>query len=41
MSAILSVQGASAPVKKKSFLSTFTRLNLLKLARAVIPAAVL
>ncbi len=24
MSAILSVQGASAPVKKKSFLSTFT-----------------
>ncbi|EHI6978466.1 conjugal transfer protein TraA, partial [Salmonella enterica subsp. enterica serovar Typhimurium] len=26
MSAILSVQGASAPVKKKSFLSTFTRL---------------
>ncbi|HAK0381751.1 TPA: type IV conjugative transfer system pilin TraA [Salmonella enterica] len=41
MSAILSVQGASAPVKKKSFFSTFTRLNLLKLARAVIPAAVL
>ncbi|EDM8565500.1 conjugal transfer protein TraA, partial [Salmonella enterica subsp. enterica serovar Enteritidis] len=41
MSAILSVQGASAPVKKKSFFSEFTRLNLLKLARAVIPAAVL
>ncbi|EBJ4207127.1 type IV conjugative transfer system pilin TraA [Salmonella enterica] len=41
MSAILSVQGASAPVKKKSFMSTFTRLNLLKAARAVIPAAVL
>ncbi|OPL98549.1 type IV conjugative transfer system pilin TraA [Salmonella enterica subsp. enterica serovar Enteritidis] len=36
MSAILSVQGASAPVKKKSFFSEFTRLNLLKLARAVL-----
>ncbi|HIB1683783.1 TPA: type IV conjugative transfer system pilin TraA [Salmonella enterica subsp. enterica serovar Muenchen] len=41
MSAILSVQGASAPVKKKSFFPVFTRLNLLKAARAVIPAAVL
>ncbi|EHH6953714.1 type IV conjugative transfer system pilin TraA, partial [Escherichia coli] len=37
----LSVQGASAPVKKKSFFSKFTRLNMLRLARAVIPAAVL
>ncbi|WP_312698625.1 type IV conjugative transfer system pilin TraA, partial [Escherichia coli] len=27
MDAVLSVQGASAPVKKKSFFSTFTRLN--------------
>lgn len=41
MNAILSVQGASAPVKKKSFFSKFTRLNMLRLARAVIPAAVL
>ncbi|EAV6547795.1 type IV conjugative transfer system pilin TraA [Salmonella enterica] len=41
MSASLSVQGASAPVKKKSFFSVFTPLNLLKAARAVIPAAVL
>ncbi|HAF2746634.1 TPA: type IV conjugative transfer system pilin TraA [Salmonella enterica] len=41
MSASLSVQGASAPVKKKSFFSIFTPLNLLKAARAVIPAAVL
>lgn len=41
MSAVVSVQGASAPVKKKSFFSVFTRLNLLKAARAVIPAAVL
>ena len=32
MNAVLSVQGASAPVKKKSFFSKFTRL---------IPAAVL
>ncbi|MBB9716513.1 conjugal transfer protein TraA, partial [Escherichia coli] len=39
MDAILSVQGASAPVKKKSFFSKFTRLNMLRLARAVIPAA--
>ncbi|HCU6124709.1 TPA: type IV conjugative transfer system pilin TraA, partial [Escherichia coli] len=38
---VLSVQGASAPVKKKSFFSKFTRLNMLRLARAVIPAAVL
>lgn len=29
MSAILSVQGASAPVKKKSFFSEFTRLKAL------------
>ncbi len=28
-------------VKKKSFFSKFTRLNMLRLARAVIPAAVL
>ncbi|MDP0544416.1 type IV conjugative transfer system pilin TraA [Escherichia coli] len=41
MNAVLSVQGASAPVKKKSFFSKFTRLNMLRLARAVIPAAVL
>ncbi|EHX8938459.1 type IV conjugative transfer system pilin TraA, partial [Escherichia coli] len=33
--------GASVPVKKKSFFSKFTRLNMLRLARAVIPAAVL
>ena len=36
MDAVLSVQGASAPVKKKSFFSKFTRLNMLRLARAVI-----
>ena len=41
MNTVLSVQGASAPVKKKSFFSKFTRLNMLRLARAVIPAAVL
>ncbi|ELW7122422.1 type IV conjugative transfer system pilin TraA, partial [Escherichia coli] len=41
MDAVLSVQGASAPVKKKSFFSKFTRLNMLCLLRAVIPAAVL
>ncbi len=41
MDAVLSVQGASAPVKKKSFFSKFTRLNMLRLVRAVIPAAVL
>ncbi|EGD4713210.1 type IV conjugative transfer system pilin TraA [Escherichia coli 2864350] len=41
MDAVLSVQGASAPVKKKSFFSKFTRLNMLRLARAVIPVAVL
>lgn len=41
MNAILSVQGASAPVKKKSFFPKFTRLNMLRLVRAVIPAAVL
>lgn len=33
MDAFLSVQGASAPVKKKSFFSKFTRLNMLRLAR--------
>ncbi|EJM2139580.1 conjugal transfer protein TraA, partial [Escherichia coli] len=27
MNTVLSVQGASAPVKKKSFFSKFTRLN--------------
>ncbi|EKC7685722.1 type IV conjugative transfer system pilin TraA [Salmonella enterica] len=41
MDAVLSVQGASAPVKKRSFFSKFTRLNMLRLVRAVIPAAVL
>ncbi|EHX8497072.1 conjugal transfer protein TraA, partial [Escherichia coli] len=41
MNTVLSVQGASAPVKKKSFFSKFTRLNMLRLARAVIPVAVL
>ncbi|HBA9837731.1 TPA: type IV conjugative transfer system pilin TraA [Escherichia coli] len=52
MNAILSVQGASAPVEKKSFFSKFprlkkyfsfrlSRLNMLRLVRAVIPAAVL
>ncbi|MFO9976614.1 type IV conjugative transfer system pilin TraA [Escherichia sp. WS2868] len=41
MDAVLSVQGASAPIKKKSFFSTFTRLNMLRLVRAVLPAAVL
>ncbi|ELI1694548.1 type IV conjugative transfer system pilin TraA [Escherichia coli] len=52
MDAVLSVQGASAPVRNKSFFSKFTRLkkyfsfrpsrlNMLRLARAVIPAAVL
>ena len=40
MNTVLSVQGASAPVEKKSFFSKFTRLNI-RLARAVIPAAVL
>ncbi len=30
MNAVLSVQGASAPVKKKSFFSKFTRLNMLR-----------
>ena len=35
MDAVLSVQGASAPVKKKSFFSKFTRLNMLRLVRAV------
>ena len=29
MNTVLSVQGASAPVKKKSFFSKFTRLNML------------
>ncbi|EET8012336.1 type IV conjugative transfer system pilin TraA, partial [Escherichia coli] len=33
------VQGASAPAKKKS--SFFSKLNLLRLVRAVLPAAVL
>lgn len=41
MGAVISVQGASAPVKKKSFFSKFTRLNMLMFARAVISAAVL
>lgn len=39
MNAVLSVQGASAPVKKKS--TFFSKLNLLRLVRAVVPAAVL
>ena len=38
---VLSVQGASAPVEKKSFFSKFTCLNMLRLVRAVIPVAVL
>lgn len=37
MNTVLSVQGASAPVEKKSFFSKFTRLNMLRLVRAVIP----
>ncbi|EIX4510734.1 type IV conjugative transfer system pilin TraA [Escherichia coli] len=52
MDAVFSVQGASAPVKKKSFFSKFTslkkyfsfrpsRLNMLRLVRAVLPVAVL
>lgn len=41
MNTVLSVQGASAPVEKKSFFSKFTRLNMLRLVRAVIPVAVL
>lgn len=47
MNAVLSVQGASAPVKKKSFFSKFTRLNMLRGSRSdpgccsddVLPAA--
>lgn len=39
MNAVLSVQGASAPVEKTSFFSKFTRLNMLRLVRAVIPVA--
>ena len=34
MDAFLSVQGASAPVKKKSFFSKFTRLNMLRPERS-------
>ncbi|ORS82540.1 hypothetical protein AZE01_01825 [Escherichia coli] len=34
MNAVLSVQGASAPVKKKSFFSKFTRLNMLRPERS-------
>ena len=41
MNTVLSVQGASAPVEKKSFFSKVTRLNMLRLVRAVIPVAVL
>ena len=41
MNTVLSVQGASAPVEKKSFFSKFTCLNMLRLVRAVIPVAVL
>lgn len=41
MNTVLSVQGASAPVENKSFFSKFTRLNMLRLVRAVIPVAVL
>uniref|UniRef100_UPI003075D61B type IV conjugative transfer system pilin TraA n=1 Tax=Escherichia coli TaxID=562 RepID=UPI003075D61B len=41
MNTVLSVQGASAPVEKKSSFSKFTRLNMLRLVRAVLPAAVL
>lgn len=39
MNTSVSVPGAFAPVKKKS--SFFSKLNLLRLVRAVIPAAVL
>lgn len=39
MNTTLSVQGTSAPIKKKW--SFFSKLNLLRLVRAVIPAAVL
>lgn len=39
MDAVLSVQVLLR--QKKSFFSKFTRLNMLRLARAVIPAAVL
>ena len=38
MNTVLSVQGASAPVEKKSFFSKFTRLNMLRLVRAVMAA---
>lgn len=41
MNTVLSVQGASAPVEKKSFFSKFTCLNMLRLVRTVIPVAVL
>lgn len=41
MNTVLSVRGASAPVKKKSFFSGFTRLTLLKAVRALVPAVVL
>lgn len=40
MNAVLSVQGASAPVKKKSFFPN-SPFEYASLARAVIPAAVL
>ncbi len=40
MNTVLSVQGASAPVKRNRF-SKFTRLNMLRPVRAVIPVAVL
>ncbi|HFP1009122.1 TPA: type IV conjugative transfer system pilin TraA, partial [Escherichia coli] len=39
MNTSVSVPGAFTPVKKKS--SFFSKLNLLRLVRAVIPAAVL
>ncbi|EFS5057050.1 type IV conjugative transfer system pilin TraA [Salmonella enterica] len=41
MSAVLGVQDTSVSVNKKSFFSKFTRLGLLNIVRAAIPAAVL
>ncbi len=37
MNTVLSVQGASAPVEKKSFFSKFTRLNMLRLGSCSDP----
>ncbi len=40
MNTVLSVQGLLRPLKRNRF-SKFTRLNMLRLVRAVIPVAVL